>query len=331
MKKVLVTGANGLLGSHILKELLADTYYEVYGLIRTKSNNTLNQNIHDKVQWIYGDILDIIDLENAFEGMDVIIHTAALVSYDQKLAKSMMKINETGTANVCNTALLKGIKKLVYISSIATLGKIEGENSIDESAEWNQGTTHTPYALSKYKAEMQVWRSFYEGLPVSILNPSVILGSGRWDQTSLQIIPRLAKGGTIYPLGSTGFVDVSDVAVLTIKAIDGKYTGQRYIISGFNSTYKELFDLITAKLGVKKPFIPLYPWLANLLWRMEYIRSTIMGGNKLLTKQTAKTINTFKEYDNSKSIKAFDFTYKDKLETINQMVNAYKKKTERHN
>ena len=323
MKKVLVTGANGFLGSHIIKELVTGGNVEVHGLIRKNSDNSLNTNLVDNVTWHKGDILDIFDLETAFEDIDIVIHSAAMVSYDPRKSKLMMKTNEKGTENVCNSAAFKGVKKLVYISSIAAIGKTEGKNLIDENCGWSNGSPHTSYSLSKYKAEMEVWRSYHEGLPVTILNPSVILGVGKWDQSSLQFIPRLAKGGTIYPVGSTGFVDVKDVASLAVKAIDNKYNGERYIVSGFNLKYKDLFDDITSIIGVKKPYIPLGSTLSSILWRFEYVRIKIFGGSNLLTKQTAKTLSTKSEYDNSKSKEAFDFIYRDKNETIGEMVKQF--------
>ena len=323
MKKVLVTGANGFLGSHILHELISSGKFKVYGLIRNDSDNSLNNEVKNEVNWRYGNILDIFDLETAFQDIDIVIHSAAMVSYDPRKSRLMMKTNEKGTANVCNSAAFIGVKKLVYISSIAAIGKTEGKDKIDETCGWSNGSPHTNYSLSKYKAEMEVWRSYHEGLPVTILNPSVILGVGKWDQSSLQFIPRLAKGGTIYPLGSTGFVDVKDVAKLAMKSIDNKFDGERYIVSGFNESYKDLFDNITSILGVKRPFIPLGPTLSSLLWRIEFIRTKIFGGSNLLTKQTAKTISTKTEYDNSKSRKAFEFEYRDKQDTIGEMLKQF--------
>jgi nucleoside-diphosphate-sugar epimerase len=322
-KSVLVTGANGLLGCHVVKELLHVGGYDIHGLIRESSDNSLNRNIQSKVTWHKGDVTDIFSLEEAAKDIDVIIHTAGYVSYNPKKTKIIHAINVDGTANLCNVALALKTKKLVHISSIAALGKYENQDIIDEKSDWITSDFNTNYAISKYRGEMEVWRAITEGLDGTILNPSIILGCGHWNKSSLQFLPKLSKGGSVHPIGSTGFVDVIDVAKRAVMAIDSKYNSQRYIISGHNIPYKQFFDELTSRLGVKKAYLPMTPRLNSILWRIEYLRNLLTGRDPLITKQTANnsTLNTI--FSNEKSLHDFELDYIPIEETLNRMVNCY--------
>ena len=324
-KSVLVTGANGLLGSHVLKELINVGGYEIHGLIRADADNSINKNIESMVSWHKGDVTDIFSLEDALEQIDVIIHTAGYVSYNPRKSKTINAINNNGTANICNVALALKIDKIVHISSIAALSKYENQDEIDEKSDWITSEYNTNYAISKYLGEMQVWRAITEGLNGTILNPSIILGCGNWNKSSLQFLPRLSKGGSVHPIGSTGFVDVLDVAKRAVMAIDNKYNGQRYIISGHNVSYKQFFDELTSRLGVKNAYIPMKKGLNAILWRIEYLRNLISGKDPLITKQTANnsTLNT--KYNNAKSLTDFGIAYTPFDETLNRMVDCFLK------
>ena len=158
MKKVLVTGGTGFLGSYIIQELVKKNY----AVRAIRRNNTLPfwipSNILEKVEWVPGDILDVLSLEDAMDGIDTVIHSAALVSFHKKDANKLYQMNVDGTANVVNTALLKSVSRFVHISSVAAIGRKAGGVTVDESAKWEESALHTHYAQSKFKAELQVWR-----------------------------------------------------------------------------------------------------------------------------------------------------------------------------
>src|SRR5690606_34560851 len=123
----------------------------------------------------------------------------------------MYRINVEGTKNIVNKALECGIKKLVYISSVAAIGrKLTGE-LVDEKTQWEDSHTHTHYAISKFKAELEVWRGFAEGLEGVVLNPATILGYGNWEQSSSGLFKSAHKEFKWYSRGINGFADVNDV------------------------------------------------------------------------------------------------------------------------
>lgn len=321
-KGILVTGANGLLGSHILQELTNQGYLSISGLVRSGADMSLVSN-KTNIKWAYGDILDIFSLEDAMQGISYVIHCAGLVSYNLKRANEIYKVNEEGTANVVNVATHMRVEKVVHISSIAALGKSKISMLINEDALWTNSPYNTVYAKSKYLAEQQVWRSYYEGLPMTILNPSIILGVGNWELTSLKFLPKISSGNKFYPLGSTGYVDVIDVAKCAVLSIDKKYDGERYIISGHNLSFKNFFTLVSKSLGTKAPTIAVNNWLAGIGWRIDWLKNYLFDKEPLLTKETAASSSLEISYDSSKSIEAFEIRYRDIHVTVDEMVQAY--------
>ena len=140
--KVLITGATGLVGSATAKKFLSEKH-EVFALARPDSDRSLLADIAAKITWVEGDILDLSALEKAMENMDMVVHTAAVVSFIPKERKAMYKVNVEGTANVVNVCLKLGIGKLCHVSSIAAIGRpdtrkvIPGKDVVlDESHRW---------------------------------------------------------------------------------------------------------------------------------------------------------------------------------------------------
>ena len=184
-KMVLITGATGLVGSHLALHLLENNeriraiYRTKTSIEKTKSLFKLygKESLFEQIEWIEADINDIPSLEIAFKGVEYVYHCAALISFDPKDEKKLRKINIEGTANIVNFCLAFNVKKLCHVSSIAALGDLmEHETLITEETIWNPEKHHSDYAISKYGAEMEIWRGLQEGLPVVIINPGVILG-----------------------------------------------------------------------------------------------------------------------------------------------------------
>jgi len=185
IEKILITGGTGFLGSYIIKELI-EKNHAVRAIRRSTSKLPfyIPQEIFCKVEWVEGDVLDVISLEKAMEGVETVIHSAAVISFLKKEKKWMDQVNIEGTANVVNMAMEKNISRLVHISSVAALGRTKEGAPVSEESEWIESRNNSQYAVSKYRSEMEVWRGVAEGLPAAIVNPSIILGSSYWHDGS---------------------------------------------------------------------------------------------------------------------------------------------------
>jgi len=261
---ILVTGATGLVGSHLLVQLLQENE-EVKALFRSEKQIEKVKNVFafynqtrlfDKINWVKGDITDIPSLEIAFENVTHVYHCAALISFDPSDEDELRKINIEGTANVVNCCIDFGVKKLCHVSSIAALGTPkEHEITITEETEWNPEELHSDYAITKYGAEMEVWRGHQEGLEVVIVNPGVIFGYGFPNKGSDVIIQSVKKGLSFYTKGNIGIVSVEDVVKCMVQLMKSNITGERYILVGENIDFKNLLTYIATVFKVKKPSI----------------------------------------------------------------------------
>ena len=328
---IFVTGGTGLVGSHILLRLAKDGM-PFKALKRETSSLQICENVFSyytakdlfaKINWVTGDVNDIPSLENAMEGCSKVLHCAGMISFYPAEAELMRKVNIEGTANVVNVALSKGIKKLGHISSIAALGRNSTIGVVDEECYFKATKLDSNYALSKYYAEQEVWRASQEGLNVVIVNPSVILGPGDWNKGSSQIFQRIHKGLKFYTTGSTGYVDVMDVANSLIDLLFSSVKNERFIVNGANLKYRDCFDRIAVELGKSKATIKVTPLLKELAWRLEAIRSFITSKTPLLTKETANSSMTNSEYSTIKIEKEIDFQFTAIETTIEKYTNWF--------
>ncbi|WP_343667299.1 SDR family NAD(P)-dependent oxidoreductase [Chitinophaga sp.] len=322
---ILVTGGTGFLGSHLLRKLVK-TGIPVRALYRKEIPEQL-RDIADKITWIKGDVLDVCALEDAMEGVEKVYHCAGVVSFRPEAREQIMKVNIDGTANVVNLALDAGVKKLVHVSSVAALGRAKTGQMIDENTEWQDSHHNSQYAVSKYRAEMEVWRGIAEGLPAAIVNPSIILGPDFWEDGSGLLIKNAWKEFPYYTEGITGFTDVEDVVEVMIRLMESNITGQRFVISADNWSYVDLFTEMAVQLGKKPPHKLVKPWQAEIIWRIETLKSKVTGKKAVLTKETAHTAQLKVYYNNEKIRKALpDFAFTPMKETIARMSKAWLKK-----
>ncbi len=293
---ILVTGGAGLLGKELITQLLLQGKQ-----VRAIYNNTKLPDFHnDNLQQMQCNILDVVGLEEAMKGIEELYHCAAIVSFNPRRRQEMFKINIEGTANVVNAALDAGVKKMVYVSSVAALGRIRENEPINETMNWTEETSNSAYAQSKYLAEMQVWRGIGEGLDAVMVNPVIILGAGDWNGGSSQIFKTAYDEFPWYTDGSTGFVDVRDVVKAMIELMNSNVTAERFILSAENKTYTEVFNLMAKYFGKKPPYKKVTPLLAKIVWRLEAIKSFFTGKDPLLTKETSATAMAKVTFDNSK-------------------------------
>ena len=304
MNKVLVTGGTGFIGAYIIKELV-EKGYAVRAIRRSiKLPFFISPGILNKVEWVAGDVLDVISLSEAMQDVDAVIHSAAVVSFDKRERRQMYNTNVDGTANVVNLALENGIKKLVHISSISALGRTATGEKVNEEKKWLNSKLNSHYGISKNKAEMEVWRAMGEGLDAVIINPSTVLGFGNWHDSSCAIFKNSYKGFPWYTKGVNGFVAVEDVAKIAVLLMESNITEERFIINHENWEFKKLFDAIADGFGQKHPKWQATPFLSSIAWRMEKVKSFLKNAKPLLTKETARIALSKTYWQNDKILKA---------------------------
>lgn len=280
--------------------------------------------ILQKVDWVEGDILDVVSLADAMQGIDTVVHSAAIVSFHKKERAKMYHVNVEGTKNVVNTALEHNVKRLVYISSVAAIGRKLTGSTVNEKAQWEDSKANTHYATSKFKAELEVWRGFAEGLEGVVLNPATILGFGNWNQGSSGLFKTAYNEFKWYTNGVNGFADVEDVAKITVALMNSSITEERFIVCNDNWPFRQLFDTMADAFGKKRPSTQATPFLSGIAWRMEKLKSVFSGKKPLLTKESAKVANSFTRFDNSKLLNALPgFSYTPLEETIQKACKKY--------
>jgi len=322
---VLVTGGTGFLGSYIIKELV-ERNYPVRAIRRSTSKVPfyIPARIFEKVQWVQGDILDPGSLEEAMEGSDAVIHSAAIISFHKADKKKMYQVNVQGTANVVNAAIEKNISRLVHISSVAALGRSKTGGHVNEERKWQESNVNTQYAISKYKAEMEVWRGIGEGLNAVIINPSTVLGYGDWDTSSCRIFKTIYDEFPWYSTGINGFVDIEDVARTTVLLMQSDIKEQRFIANGENWTFQQLFNTIADGFGKKHPHRRATPLLGHVAWRLEKFKTLFSGERPLLTRETARVANSYTFFESDKLLKALpQFSFTPLQESIQKTCEKY--------
>ena len=303
--KILITGGTGFVGAYIIKQLV-EKGYSVRAIRRSnKAPFFVSKGIVEKVEWVSGDVLDVISLEDAMEDMDIVIHSAAIVSFIKRERKQMYKVNAEGTANVVNVALEKNIKKFVHISSVAAIGRRTDGGYVDEEKKWEDISVNSHYSRSKFKAELEVWRGISEGLNAVILNPSTILGFGDWTNGSSAIFRNVYNEFKWYPPGVNGFVDVEDVAAAAVLLMESDINAERFIINGDNWPFQKLMNTMADCYKKKRPTRPATAFLLGMAWRMEKLKSFFTGIKPLVTKESVKVASSKTYFDNKKFLQSF--------------------------
>lgn len=308
---VVVTGATGLVGSFLVTELLKNGH-----AVRAISRRTFTSPDPSVLEWLQGDLLDPLFLAEAFAGATHVFHCAGLVSYAPQDKELLQQINVEGTANVVNTCLELGNLKLCYVSSIAAVENEKNKTEADEEAKWDLNATHSDYAESKYQAELEVWRGISEGLPAVIVNPSIILGPGNWQESSTRLFRYVYDENPFYTAGAANFVDVRDVVEMMYKLAFSEVTGERFILNAGTLAYETFFKQVATCFGKKAPGLKVGPGLAGVLWRLEHVRSLLTGKRPLITRDTARITSRTHNYRADKVKKVLSCGFRPLPETI---------------
>ena len=279
---ILVTGGTGFLGAYVIKNLV-EKGVPVRAIRRSsKLPFFIPKEINARVEWVEGDVLDVVSLDEAMQGVKAIVHSAAIVSFAKDKRREMYQVNVEGTANVVNTALENNIQRLVHVSSVAALGRTTKAETVSEDKKWEDNSNNTHYAISKHNAEVHAWRAFAEGMEGAIINPSTILGYGDWNQTSCAIFKNAYREFPWYTRGVNGFVGVEDVAEVAVQLLHSGINQKRFIVNAENWGFQQLFNCIAEGFHRKQPHREATKVLGEIAWRLESLTSLITRKNPYL-------------------------------------------------
>ena len=315
---ILVTGATGLVGSHLLLKLIEqDRVLVALYRSESKKNSTLyflkERTKSAKVAeiiWRKGDVCNQPSLAVAFEGITNLYHCAAFISFAHYKQETLMEVNQQGTTNLVNLAIKHQLKKIAYISSIAALGSDTTSDSIDESTPWNADQDHTPYAYSKFGAELEVWRATQEGVPAVIVNPGVILGTGVEGNPLELLCNQIDNGLLFYPKGATGYVTVEDVVQVLTELMNSETENERFILVAENWSYEQMLRRIALIRKKRPPRIGLRKSWLQIAWGLEGILS-LFGKRRFMTQALISSLCDIKHIQGNRIIKESSFKYSD--------------------
>ena len=325
---ILVTGGTGLVGAHLLYHLTLNDE-KIRAIYRDKKSiesvkkvfsfyTDEVENQFSKIEWFHADITDIPLMIPAFIDVKKVYHCAALVSFNPKDYLEMRKVNIHGTAIVVNLSIDAKIDKLCFVGSIASVGNAVNGNLITEENEWNKETDNSGYSITKFGAEMEVWRAGQEGIKVVIVNPGVILGSGFWQQGSGKLFSKISSGFNYFTEGVTGFVGVKDVVKAMILLMNSNVNNERFILVSENRSFKEIFFLIADFLKKERPAKRIKKWQTAIFWRIAWVFSKLTGKEPLLTKYSAKSAHSKSFYSSEKIKKTIGFEFENVKRVIKE-------------
>ncbi len=261
---ILVTGATGLVGGHLIWHLLQENE-KVVAIKRNKSNLSSLKCIFryytekpecflEKIEWRTADISDKDSLNRAMENITEVYHCAAIVSLASN-PENIEEINVQGTKNVVDIALAMNIRKLCFVSSIAACGSNTDCIPVNEDSVWEDNADKSPYSRSKFYSEQVVWEAIKNGLNAVIVNPGVILGYSGTSSGSSLLFEIVRKGLPFYIDGGSGYVSVEDVVKAMILLMKSKVGSERYILVENNYSNKEILGCIAVGFNKKAPVI----------------------------------------------------------------------------
>jgi len=332
---ILVTGGTGLVGSHLLYELTIKNE-KLRAIIRPTSdisrvrkvfgyytNKTEADILFNRIEWVTADINDIPSLQIAFENITKVYHCAALVSFDPSDEKKLRKINIEGTANIVNLCIANSISKLCYVSSIAAIGTNQNNSKIDETSKWNPEKNHNDYAISKYGAEIEVWRGTQEGVNAVIINPGVIIGPGFWNSGSGKIFSKTDKGLSYHFPKITGFVGVKDVVRSMTALMNSPVKNEQFVIVSENLSFEHVFKETAKYMDKPAPSKQLKKWMIALGWIFQKAGS-LFGGKRQITKNAINDLYEKTYFSNHKLKEKLSFEFAPIGDVLNETSQIYK-------
>lgn len=306
MSKVLVTGANGFLGSWVVRRL-AEEGHQVFSLVRKSSD--LSELKDAKTEYVYGDVTDLHSLLAAFQGMDTVFHLAGLIAYKRSDRAAMEKVNVQGTQNVVEACRATNVRRLVHLSSVVAVGaSFDSQHILNEESPYNVAHLDLGYFETKRKAELIVKEACQKNrLDAVILNPSTIYGPGDARKGSRKTQLKVAQGKfKFYTSGGVNVVAVQDAVDGIVSAWKKGRTGERYILAGENLRIRELFEIIAKQAGQEPPKMLLPTPVLHGIGMVGDLMGTL-GMKSPISRENAWTSTMFHWFDSSKAQRELDF------------------------
>ena len=320
---VLVTGANGFMGSNIVRELIKDGA-DVRVTIRKDSDT---RNIDDlDVETVFCDIRDKESVKSALKGCDTLYHTAAYFAHWAADKKLFYNINVEGTKNLLEEALFQGLEKVVYTSTSNTIGSHGAGNFVKEDAEFNGWEAGDHYAISKYLAEIEAKKICEKGLPLVIVNPTLVIGvRDRKPTPSGALIVDIANGDMPgYIEGAINVIDVEDVARGHIQAAQKGRIGERYLFGNENLYVGDFFKLIAEIAGVKPPKRKIPYRVALLLGYLFQVGARITKKPPIVSVSQVRLGKMGEHFDCSKAVNELGLKQTPIKKTIEKAINWFR-------
>ncbi|MCL7752344.1 NAD-dependent epimerase/dehydratase family protein [Polaribacter sp. Z022] len=321
---ILVTGGTGLVGAHLLYHLIKNDE-KIRAIYRSKeriekvkevfSFYTNDESLISKIEWFKADITDVPSMIPAFVDVNKVYHCAALISFNPNDYREMRKVNIHGTAVVVNLSIDAKVDKICFVGSIASIGNSLNGSLINEDCEWNSQEDNSGYSITKFGAEMEIWRASQEGVEVVIVNPGVILGSGFWQYGSSKLFTQVYNGFKYYTEGITGFVGVKDVVKAMVLLMNSDVKNERFILVSENKSFKDIFFLMADSFKKNRPSIKIQPWQTSLFWRVSSFVSFFTRKAPFLSKYSAKSAHAISKYTSEKITKELNFKFQ-KIEEV---------------
>lgn len=320
-----------MVGSHLLYRLITDgktvraIYRRPHKLETVKkvfsyySDNF--KTLYNKIEWVKADLNDVPALEKAFKNVSYVYHCAAFVSFEPDKYHLLRRINIYGTSNIVNLCISNNVKKLCYVSSVAAIGNPQNsEQTSDEETYWNPEEDHSVYAITKYGAEIEVWRGTQEGLDAVIVNPGVILGPGHWKSGGSGSLVRLIyKGVPYYTTGVSSYVDIWDVIDVMTQLMNSNIKNERYILASEHLSFNDFQTRVAKALNVEPAKKEANKLMLEIAWRLDWLNHKLRGKRRKLSKQMAKTVRLKRYYDTSKIKQALNFEFTPIDESISKV------------
>jgi dihydroflavonol-4-reductase len=322
--KAFVTGSTGFVGANLCKALI-ERGWSVRALHRASSRLAALDGV--TVEHSLGDVTEPETLVEPMRGCDVVFHAAAVADYWRRSADKLYRVNVEGTRAVCQAALGARVHRLVFTSSVASLG-IPGpsQGPMDESHEFNLPPERFRYGHSKLLAEGVVREFIARGLDAVIVNPSVILGPGDLNLISGSIVTEVASGHVppVYPPGGVNYIDVADVCAGHMAAAGRGRAGERYILAAHNLTHQEAMQIVCEVVGIPGPRFELPRALIGPLAAMIDLATKIARRPLPLNGDQLRLAGEFIYFDSSKAARELCLPQAPFRETVERTYHWYK-------